>query len=191
SDSISEAQDAGIDTLDFSASSMSVNVTLSGVNPYARADGKVADNLKLTLPPGDLENVLGGSGNDTLISSGYYGTGITGSLLVGGAGNDSLIGGEHNDTLVGGAGDDTFRFNVDTPLGSDAISEAYDAGVDTLDFSGTAQPLDVNLNNANLTGRADGKVCDNLRLTLNYGWLENAVGGGGNDLIVGTGWHNL
>ena len=54
----------------------------------------------------NIENVTGGSGNDTLTGDGLANT------LSGGAGTDVLTGGAGNDTLSGGAGADQFVFNT-------------------------------------------------------------------------------
>jgi Ca2+-binding RTX toxin-like protein len=56
-------------------------------------------NLILTLGSlAAIENVTGGSGNDTLIGN------ALGNILQGGDGNDILTGGSGNDSLQGGAG---------------------------------------------------------------------------------------
>src|SRR5205814_4355454 len=47
-----------------------------------------------------IENVIGGSGNDSLVGSPVV------NVLRGGAGNDTLLGGVGNDTFDGGANDD-------------------------------------------------------------------------------------
>jgi Ca2+-binding RTX toxin-like protein len=49
----------------------------------------------------NIENVLGGSGNDTLIGNGVD------NRLEGGSGDDTITGGGGNDTIVAGAGTDT------------------------------------------------------------------------------------
>jgi uncharacterized delta-60 repeat protein len=49
--------------------------------------------------------LFGGDGNDTLNTAGA----AAGSVVLGGAGNDSLTGGGGRDVLIGGAGDDTAR----------------------------------------------------------------------------------
>jgi Ca2+-binding RTX toxin-like protein len=64
-------------------------------------------------PRSYIENVTGGSGNDTLIADdgGCHLSGGPGNdTLIGGAGNDRLDGGPGNDTMNGGGGGDTFVF---------------------------------------------------------------------------------
>ena len=50
----------------------------------------------------DVENVIGGSGNDVIWGSGFQ------NILIGGAGNDCIVGGGGADTFYGGAGNDRF-----------------------------------------------------------------------------------
>ena len=105
----------GIDTLDFSASTVGVTVDLL-------AD-LVVDSADLTLALGSrtvIENLVGGAGADTL--SGDDG----GNVLVGNGGDD---------TLRGSGGDDLYLFDADLVLGADTIDEAVDGGLETLDFS--------------------------------------------------------
>jgi Ca2+-binding RTX toxin-like protein len=67
---------------------------------YAYVNGVREDTLI------NIENLLGGSGNDTL------GGNANDNRLEGNGGNDLLIGAAGNDVLVGGAGDDSFRFDA-------------------------------------------------------------------------------
>jgi type VI protein secretion system component Hcp len=97
-------------TLDQSASTVNTAVTLS---PTAGASFTFITGVgKQTLADG-INNVIGGSGNDTIRGSN------SGGILNGGAGNDSLtggtgvdylIGGTGTDRLTGGANDDVFIF---------------------------------------------------------------------------------
>jgi Ca2+-binding RTX toxin-like protein len=78
-------------------------------------DGVVGekDNIK-----SDIENIIGGSGNDTI-------TGGSGAnTIAGGLGNDTIEGGAGADTLEGGAGADT----LEGESGDDALNGG--AGVD-------------------------------------------------------------
>src|SRR5262249_58364683 len=78
-----------------------------------------------------IENVTGGSGNDTIAGS------AVANILIGGAGNDRLTGGAGNDSLTGGAGSDTFVF--DANFGHDRITVFDDTpgatDQDILDFA--------------------------------------------------------
>ncbi len=64
-----------------------------------------------------IENVIGGSGNDT---------------LIGNAINNRIDGGAGNDTLTGGAGSDTFVFH--SGYGADIITD-FSVGFDKVDIS--------------------------------------------------------
>lgn len=76
----------------------------------------------------NVENLVTGSGNDTLIGSSGN------NVMNGGDGDDLLIGGGGNDTLAGGDGADTFRLGSGT--GDDVILDFAD-GTDRIDFSGS------------------------------------------------------
>ncbi|MFN6103452.1 MAG: PKD domain-containing protein, partial [Planctomycetaceae bacterium] len=174
SDLLTELAVEEIDTLDFSQTTtktMAVNLSLNTPQTVA------ASNLTLTLNAGDtFENVMGGTLNDV----------ITGNALAnrldGNAGNDSLQGLAGDDTLIGGLGNDSFIFNSATALGTDRLDESA-GGLDTLDFSGTMSlAVTVNL------GTTGSQVVNaNLSLVLGLATaFENAIGGGGNDLLTGT-----
>jgi Ca2+-binding RTX toxin-like protein len=115
-DTVTEAANAGIDTVVSSASYTLTdadveNLTLTGA--AVAATGNAASNV---LIGNDAANTLtGGGANDR---------------LVGGAGNDSLIGGAGDDLLVFGSG-----FGNDTVTGFDASPDAVGAQ-DRLDISG-------------------------------------------------------
>ena len=85
--------------------------------------------------------------------------------LDGGAGNDNLYGGEGNDILRPGTGDDFMDGG---------------AGSDTVDMTYTSSNLIIRLADAaNQITFADG-------FQENAVNIENAIGGSGNDLIIGT-----
>jgi Ca2+-binding RTX toxin-like protein len=111
---IIENANAGTDTISFAGSSTGIKIDLSVTNTQA-----VTDKVKLVLPLVNLENVIGGVGDDTI------------------AGN-SL-----NNTLTGGAGADKFVFSggavsastaVSLLLGSDTITD-FTTGADKLVLS--------------------------------------------------------
>jgi hypothetical protein len=117
----------GADTLDYSALSTAVNLTLQdGVTTFASdriegienvTGGTAADKLT----GNSLANILtGNTGNDTVRG------GAGDDTLDGGAGADSLLAGDGNDRLVGGLGDDVLRGET----GDDWL--AGGAGADTL-----------------------------------------------------------
>ena len=119
--------------------------------------------------------VAGNGGNDSL-------TGGNGNdALDGGAGNDTLTGGNGNDALDGGAGNDTYRFDTDTALDTDTVTEAAGGGTDTLNFSGSNNDVTIDLGQ---TG--DQAVNGLLTLDLTATQVENVTGGNGNDLLIGN-----
>ncbi len=93
------------DTVDYSATYLGVSVDLDA----GTASGAEIDNDTLT----NIENVEGGSGNDSLTGDVFANTlvGNDGADdLDGGEGNDVIIGGEGADTLTGGGGQDLFSY---------------------------------------------------------------------------------
>ncbi len=151
----------GVDTLDFSESSLFVVVSLS------IAGSQVVHSTNLSLILGSataLENAIGG------------------------AGPDRLTGNSQNNVLSGGAGFDTYAFDTDTPQGSDTLFETVGGGIDLLDFSATTTlgvvvdlgESDLQVINANLS----------LSLSQNN-VFENATGGSLNDVLIGNALRNV
>lgn len=107
--------------------------------------------------------------------------------VIGGSGNDTLTGDTDDNILVGGAGDDTYVFDADSALGTDTIIEHADGGMDTLDFSSTTGVgLIIDLSNAD-----SQTVCPNLSIQLAAGdVIENVIGGAGADIITGNSLDN-
>src|SRR5262245_7882386 len=141
--------------------------------------------------------------NDTGIASTAWG-GDGDDSLIGGRGNDTLIGGGGDDTLVGHAGDDslageagndTYRFEPSgfrspTPqsAGADTVTEDANADADTLDFSGLAGGVTVNLASTAAQPVKPGI----LTLTLSDGLgVENVLGSSGSDRISGNARANV
>ena len=92
-DSVTEALNAGSDTLELDGDFNHLNATTLtlGAN-LENVDARGTDFTKLNLTGNTLNNTL--FGNDA------------NNILLGGAGDDELNGGDGNDTLDGGAGDD-------------------------------------------------------------------------------------
>lgn len=120
----------GIDTVDYSGSSVGVTVYLAGSVTDGGAKGDIISNVESvigsrfndSLQTGLDGKAEGGEGNDDL-----YGFGA--STLDGGSGNDLLYGNSDTDTMLGGAGNDLLSGygGVDTMTGG--------AGADTFYFS--------------------------------------------------------
>jgi Ca2+-binding RTX toxin-like protein len=108
-DTINEVTAGGTDTLDFSQTSLGVNVNL-GLSTIQTVNA----NLKLVMPVLELDNAIGGSGNDRLSGNSLNNKldgGLGDDRIFGAAGDDSIFGGAGNDILGGGAGNDTFNYN--------------------------------------------------------------------------------
>ena len=106
---------------------------------------------------------------------------------TGNAGNNVLTGNSANNTLAGLAGNDAYVFTANSPLGLDTISETTTGGIDTLDLSGTNNPIRLNL--GSITNQT--VVTGNLTLKLSaVDVIENAFGGSGNDRITGNSLSN-
>ncbi len=125
----------GTDTFDFSNYTSALNVdlrpghwsTVSDVqlaklhyNGSQAAPGNIANPL---LYNGDIrsliENVVGGSGSDSLAGNQAQ------NWLVGGAGNDRLTGYGNSDTLLGGSGFDTAIFDFSIRSASTTLVDSY------------------------------------------------------------------
>jgi hypothetical protein len=137
----------GVDTVDGSAATDGISIDLDALDP--------------SDPNDDLENAIGGAGNDFIegndlnnVLSGNDGDDVLQGeegrdRLNGGAGNDDLEGDGANDTLNGGPGDDSFEggsgadtvtfvsnttagVNVDLSLGFATSSDSGDDSFDDL-----------------------------------------------------------
>ncbi|MBX3209345.1 MAG: calcium-binding protein [Labilithrix sp.] len=148
---------AGIDTVDYSARTNALVVTMDGA---AANDGESGekDNVK-----GDIENIKGGSGDDT----------ITGNAL-----SNVITGGPGNDTLSGGAGDDVFP-QGSAADGNDTISGG--AGVDKVDYSGRSADITAALDGVTASGDLAASEADILGTDI-----ENLEGGAGDDVLTGN-----
>ena len=117
----------------------------------------------------NIENLTGGSGNDTLTGD------ANANILDGADGNDTLIGGGGADTLTGGAGDDVLAGGG----GADIIDGGE--GIDTNSFEGIGVGVTATVN-ADGTGTADyGMVSET------FAGIENLTGSDNNDILVATG----
>ena len=152
----------GVDTLSFAGFNAPVTVSLA----QKKARGNGNDTLA------NIENVLGGSGDDSLMGDGLA------NNLNGGAGDDLLFGGLGNDVLVGGLGSDTASF-ADTSkpvVASLAAGKATGAGNDTF----------VEIENLQGGSGKDTLTGDDSANHLDGGAGNDALSGGaGDDSLVG------
>jgi len=167
---------AGVDTATYAGRTLAVTVSIDGV----ALDGESGelDNVKA-----DVENLIGGAGNDT---------------LTGSASNNSLTGGAGSDTLNGGAGDDVFLEGA-AANGADTFNGG--TGIDRVDYSGRSAALFVTMDGvtANDGAAAEGDNVkgdvENLDLgsadsIVTGNALDNVINGGAGDDIISGGAGN-
>ena len=213
---------SGIDTVDYSGVAAAVTVSLSTSGLQATGG---AGNDRLS----GFENLIGSAFNDVLKGNGGANS-LTGGdgndsinaangndILTGGLGNDQLLGGndvdnlqggEGNDvlngqsgadTMAGGLGDDTYYVDV----AGDVVSEAADAGLDTIRSSinytlgdnierlfldGTARTGTGNALANTIFGTSSSDTLSGLAgddLLRGYNGADTLLGGDGNDLLYG------
>lgn len=161
---------AGTDTADYSARTLAVNLSLDAT----ANDGDVAttetDNIG-----SDIEVLKGGAGNDTLTG------GANADTIYGGPGNDTITGGGGNDTLFGDDGNDVFD-EGSAANGSDTINGG--AGIDRVTYTARTNSVTIKLDGTATSGEANEK--DKIMADV-----ENATGGGGDDIIVGSALDNV
>ncbi len=121
--------------------------------------------------------IRAGGGNDRV--AGFAGD----DRLTGGAGHDLMFGGAGNDRFFGGAGNDSY-------YGGNYRGDP-DGGSDTVDYSSSAANLQIRLADAWVGGAytvAGARGADIGSDTFHD--IEHAVGGAGNDALVGSGLAN-
>jgi Ca2+-binding RTX toxin-like protein len=188
----------GWDTADYQYDTHNLNLSIDGV----ANDGETGelDNI-LT----DVEQVRGGSGNDTMTGN------ADGNTFWGGAGNDSISGGLGNDWLAGGPGADTLHGDGDNDACYGGTGDDFvygDDGNDGLHGGDQLEQADGNdvLSGGNGTDRADYQFdTHDLNLSIDgvandgeAGETDNILtdvediwGGLGNDQITGSAGVNV
>ena len=173
-DTLSDA--SGTDTVDLSAVTSNLNVVLDSTTGTKVSDGMNSINWGSSI----LENIVTGSGNDTVIGTStadFIVTAAGNDTVSSSGGNDTLNTGTGNDSLNGGAGDDTYIFAK--AWGNDLIADA--SGTDTIDMS----VVDVALTVA-MWSSAGNEVTDGINMINWSGTIENFIAGSGNDSIAGS-----
>ncbi|WP_026622959.1 Ca2+-binding RTX toxin-like protein (plasmid) [Ensifer sp. WSM1721] len=203
------------DTADYSDKTAAIAVTLNGSNLVTVTVGGVAEDSVAKV-----ENIVGGSGDDTI-------TGDTvANTFRGGSGADTLDGGDGSDTAdfsdktqsvllalngaanaiatIGGTAEDTVR-NIENVIGGsandqltgDAAANTFRGGLgaDALDGGGGNDTADYSDKTASLVVRLAGASA----ATVSVGGvaedtlrnIENIIGGSGNDVLAGDGFANV
>jgi acrosin len=168
----------GVNTLDYSNYSSDVNADLAAGT--ATGTGGISN----------IQNVSGGSGNDTLAGD------EAANILVGGTGDDSLTGGAGADTLDGGEDVDTLKESRDadftlTDTGLTIGAEGTDtiSGVEQADLSGGAG--DNILNASAFSGAVNLAGLAGDDIFLGALGLSTFDGGTGTDRLVGKDTANI
>lgn len=166
-DVVAEGEDAGIDTVRFSASGFTDTFYTLTAN---------VENLEL------LGNALGGTGNElnNKITAKNLGASLKGEAgndtLIGGTGGDFLDGGTGVDSMEGGAGNDSYV--VDNI--ADVVVEAANAGTDTI-LSSANFTLSNNVENLLLNDTTGLPAINGTGNILS----NNIQGSNGNNVLLG------
>ena len=158
----------GIDTIDLSATTTGLTVALSDNSQSTFGSSDVTEQLS------DVENIEGGSGDDTLTGS------VVANVINGNGGNDIIDGGFGDNTLNGGAGVDEIRFLfANAPATFDLrITTAQQVGTGIVTASGFE----------NVTGSQSGDTLtgdSGANVILGMGGNDRIDGAGGNDELDG------
>ena len=162
----------GVDTADYTDKTTSVAVTLNGAtNALVRVNNVAEDTIK------NIENVIAGSGNDTLIGDALV------NILTGNGGNDTLKGGLRKDTLDGGTGLDTADYSDKTQ----AVVTTLNGATNTLvRVNNVAEDTIKNIENVTGGSGADTLIGDIVANILSGGGRNDMLrGDGGNDALDG------
>ena len=121
----------GSDTVDYSAFASNLTIALNGAgNSIVIGSGNAGATSDVIR---NIENVIGGSGNDTITGDNQA------NQLNGGAGNDTITGGTGADVLTGGLGADAFVYGNTNQSGIGAAARDlitdFLSGTDRLNFA--------------------------------------------------------
>lgn len=173
----------GTDTVDYAAriSTAHVRITLDSqandglIDAADNTESKELDNIR-----SDVENIIGGAGNDT----------ITGS-----SSNNEITGGAGADKLYGGGGDDTFIHGATGANGADEIYGG--SGYDRIDYSAVTDTdgVLVYLNGQTKSGTdnddtttatlgAEGDILHELEDVVGSSGAPNIVFANGSDNVI-------
>jgi Ca2+-binding RTX toxin-like protein len=130
--------------------------------------------INLTTQYKDFENIIGGSGKDSLTGNSLA------NVLIGGAGDDTLAGGAGADSIGGGAGKDTIIYDVADTTGNVAGGADIDA-LTSLMTTAVTVDLGEYIELENLTS---GSGSD----TLTGSAAANIILGGNGDATNGAEW---
>jgi Ca2+-binding RTX toxin-like protein len=136
---------------------------------WVTAEGRdLNDVISVSAAPRLGAVLHGGAGNDR---------------LTGGPGDDRFHGGDGVDRLFGGDGDDT----LDGGPGNDTLDGQR--GSDTASYALRTNPVRVDMS-FKIGGQSGGEIAINERDAI-LATVENAIGGAGDDEVVGGEGYNL
>jgi len=188
----SDTLDGGIgtDSLDFSAISAPLTINLLPPDANNPSLGRASSSQTGTDVLINIENVTGGSGNDTIVGSDLA------NRIIGGSGTDVLLAGNGNDWLLfdindvnqalnapnagsidGGAGVDILAIQTNTPIDFDDIPNNRITGIEEFDLTGNGNQ-DITLNSTDVFALSDTsdilKIHGGLgdKVTLAGDWIE-------------------
>jgi len=176
----------GSDTIDYSSRDENLTIAIDG----SRKSGGFMENDDLH----QLENVNGGSGNDTI-----YGNGDSNSLtggpggdgIAGYAGNDYLAGHTGNDFLEGDGGNDYIVGGEDNDLleaagGNDSLYGS--SGRDRVSYDGATAAVTayIGMGTSGQAGEAD-KIGDDVEDLEGSSYADVLHGSNGPNLLIGDG----
>jgi Ca2+-binding RTX toxin-like protein len=175
-DQVNENQNDGIDTLSFAFLTTDILLNLGSSFVQSVHTGRT---LKLNSAV-VFENIIGGTGADTLFGNSLNNT------LSGGIGDDKLLGAGGNDLLIGGANNDTYIFVPSFGPEADQITERIGEGIDTVSFVYLTTDIVLNLGSSFVQ-----PVHTDRTLKLNSAVVfENLIGGTGADTLFGNSLNN-
>lgn len=148
----------GIDTINYSAYTSALTITLDGANP-ATVTGS-GDTIS------GIENVIGGNAADTITGDNSV------NVISGGGGDDVITGAGGDDTLNGNDGND--RFMILNGEGNDTIDGGL--GYDTYDATGSTLDREYTVGTATVV--SSGVVSTDIVMSI-----EEFYAGSGNDIF--------
>jgi Ca2+-binding RTX toxin-like protein len=163
-DKLIEATDGGTDKLDFSGLISPVNVDLGSTSSFRSVGSSFGSwGLDMSAAP-QIENILGGSGNDTLTGNALN------NVIEGSGGNDSIHGALGTDTLRGGIGHDGYTLVSFGEEYSPDIVDDSDNDFFSVDGAPVIEinvPIDGSSHTTSqvvVSGRVSGAALDELRI---------------------------
>ncbi|HET7502575.1 MAG TPA: calcium-binding protein [Kofleriaceae bacterium] len=173
------------DTVSYAGRTLADTVALDGASHSAEGDKLMTD----------VENVLGGDGNDSITGSASDNVldgGDGDDTIHGAGGNDLLRGGDGNDFLYGEDGNDTFD-EGSAPNGNDLMVGGN--GIDKVDYSLRTGDLDVTMNATLTNGTYSGKSSGETTATTPEADViatdvENLTAGSGTNKLTGNAGDN-